>query len=287
MKRIAALALALLGALAAWCWVDAQRHDLSGLERRTPRRTALMEQRAREARAAGRAARVDQRTVPYSRIAPVLRQAVLIAEDDAFFRHAGLDWNEIRASARRNWEERRIARGGSTVTQQLARNLFLGSARTPHRKLTEVFLAMRLERALGKRRIFELYLNLIEWGDGIYGVEAAARRHFGVAAADLNPRQAVLLAAVIINPRRYSVLDPPRRIENRARMIARRLHRRGLLDDREYAIAVNQPWTPPADSLAAIDPQMPVMGPEMLPAEGGPAAADSAAAPPMDTLPPP
>lgn len=265
MKRLVGLAIfasALFALLAAWCWVNARRHDLAGLENRTPGRTALMLQREREARAKGRTARVDQRTVPTSRIAPVLRRAVLVAEDDAFFQHGGLDWNEIRASAKRNWEERRLARGGSTVTQQLARNLFLGTARTPTRKLTEVFLATRLERALTKRRIFELYLNLIEWGDGVYGIESAARHYFGVPASALNPRQAVLLAAVIINPRRYSVLDPSSRIERRARMIAGRLHRRGLLDDGEYRIAIHEPLEVPADSTGVLDLMMPVALPE-------------------------
>ena len=283
MKRLAVLAAFLLiafVAVAAWCWTDAQRRDLGDLARHMPRRTALMAEREREARAKGRTARVDQRTVPYARIAPVLRRAVLVAEDDAFFQHAGLDWNEIRASAKKNWEEKKIARGGSTVTQQLAKNLYLGSSRNPIRKLTEVFLAMRLERALGKQRIFELYLNLIEWGDGVYGIEAAARRDFGIPASALGPRQAVLLAAVIINPRRYSVLHPSKRIENRARMIAKRLYRRGLLDEREYHLALGEPWEPPADSLAAADSTLPVALPESV-AEAPPA--DSLA--PPDTLP--
>ena len=268
MKRLIGLAVLFVvafGALVAWCWADAQRRDLGDLLRRTPKRTALMNEREREARAKGRTARVDQRTVSYSQISPVLRRAVLVAEDDAFFQHEGLDWNEIRASARKNWEEKKVARGGSTVTQQLAKNLYLGSSRNPVRKLTEVFLAMRLERALSKRRIFELYLNLIEWGDGVYGIEAASRHYFGVPASALGPRQAVLLAAVIINPRRYSVLDPPKRILNRARMIAKRLHRRGLLDDREYHLALGEPWNPPVDSLAvAADSLTPAALPESV-----------------------
>src|SRR5207244_7739094 len=117
-----------------------------------------------------RTLRIDQRWVPYGRISPLLRRAVLVAEDDAFFQHGGLDWNEINASMRRDLEQRHVVRGGSTITQQLARNLFLGDQRTIVRKLTEAFLAVRLERELGKRRIFELYLNLIEWGDGVYGI---------------------------------------------------------------------------------------------------------------------
>ena len=218
--------------------------DVRSLDRFAPHPTALMRDRQREAEQSGRAFQVDQRWVPYDRISPLLRRAVLIAEDDAFFSHGGLDWSEIRAAARRNLEAGRVVRGGSTITQQLAKNLYLGEERTLTRKLRETILALRLERALSKRRIFELYLNEIEWGDGIYGAEAAARRYFGVAAADLDPREAVLLAAIIINPRRYSPLDPSPRIEWRARLIAERLHRRGALDDAQYARAIGGPGPP-------------------------------------------
>jgi monofunctional biosynthetic peptidoglycan transglycosylase len=220
-----------------------------------------MQQRAREAAAKGRTARVDQRWVPYARVSPLLRHAILVAEDDAFFAHGGLDWDEIREAARRDLERRRVVRGGSTITQQLAKNVFLGDERTLWRKLTEAFLALRLERALGKRRIFELYLNLIEWGDGIYGAEAAARRYFGVPASDLNPREAVLLAAVIINPRRYSPLHPSRRIERRAKMIARRLARRGVLSAADLAQAIGEPpvaIVPGGDSAVAESVATPV-----------------------------
>src|SRR5580765_7092298 len=206
-----------------------------------PRRTALMLEREREAAAKGRPFSIDLRPIPYDNVSPWLRRAVLVAEDDAFYVHGGLDWNEIRASARRNLEAGRVVRGGSTITQQLAKNVFLGDARTPVRKITEVFLAFRLERALSKRRIFELYLNLIEWGDGIFGAEAAAQRLFGVPSSELTPRQAVLLASVIINPRRYSPVEPGRRIERRAQLIAARLRRRGALDDDQYRAACGLP----------------------------------------------
>jgi monofunctional biosynthetic peptidoglycan transglycosylase len=131
-------------------------------------------------------------------------------------------------------------RGGSTITQQLARNLYLGEERTLLRKLREMLLARRLERALSKRRIFELYLNLIEWGDGVFGAEAAARRHFGTTAADLTPRQAALLAAVIINPRRYSPVNPAPRIERRMRIILGRMRRRGFISEDEYLVAMGR-----------------------------------------------
>ncbi|HYM80750.1 MAG TPA: monofunctional biosynthetic peptidoglycan transglycosylase [Candidatus Limnocylindria bacterium] len=238
---LAVLALALAG---YWVWsvvVQTSLIPIDRLARTAPSETRLMQERKSEAARKGKRHRADQRWVGYSQISPLLRRAVLIAEDDAFFAHGGLDWNEMRASAQRNLERRRIVRGGSTITQQLAKNLYLGGGRTVSRKLKEMVLASRLERALDKRRIFELYLNLIEWGDGIYGVEAASRRHFGVSAANLDSRQAVLLAAVIINPRRYSPLHPPARIERRARTIASRMRKRGLLSKAQYAQAIGRP----------------------------------------------
>jgi monofunctional biosynthetic peptidoglycan transglycosylase len=226
--------------------IAASLPDVSSLARRVPARTALMRQRIAEGRATGHPTHIDQRWVPYEGISPRLRRAVLIAEDDAFFSHDGLDWNEIRASVRRNLAAGRVVRGGSTITQQLARNLYLGNPRTLTRKLKEIMLARRLERVLAKRRIFELYLNLIEWGDGVYGIEAAAETHFGVSAARLDARQAALLAAVIINPRRYDPVHPGRRIERRARMILARMRRRGLLSEPEYLTAIGRAPRPPA-----------------------------------------
>ena len=255
MRRLSLLAaLVLLVALVALATLAAARaglYDVGRLARRVPDTTALMRQREAEAQRAGRQWRLRRTWVSYERISPLLRRAVLTAEDAAFYQHGGLDWTELKAAARRDLEEHRVVRGGSTITQQLAKNLYLGDQRTLTRKLTEVFVALRLERALSKRRIFELYLNLIEWGDGVFGAEAAARHYFGVSAADLSPRQATLLAAVIINPRRYSVLAPGRRIERRVRMIAGRMHRRGALDDAQYAQALGlPPPPPPADSSA-------------------------------------
>ncbi len=274
--------VAACGAFAAWCSARAARYDVAALARHVPKRTALMEQRAHEATAKGKRAGVDQRWVSAERVSPLLRRAVLIAEDDAFFAHGGLDWEEIRASAQRNLEKHRVVRGGSTITQQLARNLFLGDGRTPARKLTEAFLALRLERTLTKRRIFELYLNEIEWGNGVYGIEAAARRHFGVSASQLDARQAVLLAAVIINPRRFSPTAPPRRIERRARMIAQRMRRRGFLDEAQYVLATGA--QPPAVILPPGPPGVPPTvwvppaGDTTLPAPADVPAADDSAA---------
>jgi monofunctional biosynthetic peptidoglycan transglycosylase len=284
MTRVLRLARGvLLGALAAVllfagiAFVRVSSIDVESLASRDIGRSALMRQRAREAAAKGRRAREARRPVPLARISPQLRQAVLVAEDDKFFSHEGFDWAGIRAAAEHNLKRRRGGlRGGSTITQQLAKNLWLGTSRTPWRKFEEMILAVRLENSLSKRRILELYLNTIEWGDGVYGAEAAARHWFGVSAASLDASQSVRLAAVIINPRRYSPVHPDRRIQRRVRTLASRLRRRGAIDEAEYrAIAGLPPEAPapPVDSSLVAPPPPPEASPE-VPAES---PADTAA----------
>ncbi|GBC76938.1 Biosynthetic peptidoglycan transglycosylase [bacterium HR08] len=189
-----------------------------------PEMTALMRQRAEEARARGRTPKRVQIWVPYERISPHLVRAVLAGEDPRFFIHHGFDWEQIQEAIRENLQEGEIVRGASTITQQLAKNLFLSTARTPLRKLREAVITVELELLLGKRRILELYLNVIEWGDGIYGAEAAARQYFGISAARLTPEQAAFLAAIIPNPREtYNPARHPQRVERRRRIIQRRM----------------------------------------------------------------
>jgi len=281
---LGALALALAAGLyAAVVIASAGLPPVDDLARRAPRRTSLMRAREAEARHQGRTHRIDQRWAPYEHISPLLRRAVLIAEDDAFFSHDGLDWDELKHAARANLQKRRVVRGGSTITQQLAKNLYLSEERTALRKLKEVILAVRLERALSKRRIFELYLNLIEWGDGIHGAEAAARRYFGVSAADLDARQAALLAAVIINPRRYSPEDPGRRIQRRTRMILSRMKRRGVVSEAEYRAALGEA-PPPGRPEWLFGPPPDTASAPVEPTPSTPT--DSLAPPPPDTLAP-
>lgn len=274
MKRAVGIAVIGLVALIGWACVEVARIDVQALAQHAPERTALMRQREREARAAGRPYAERHHWVAYERIAPALRRAVLVAEDDAFFSHDGLDWNEIKASAAKNWRSRRFARGGSTITQQLAKNLWLGTERTPTRKFKELLLALRLERTLGKKRIFELYLNSIEWGEGVYGIDAAAHRWFNTTAAALSTRQSVRLAAVIINPRRYSPVAPDRRIGKRTRMIASRLRRRGAISDADYRAVLDLP-APPAPTASAPDPTPP----DSTPPSPEPAGAEPLPAP--------
>jgi monofunctional biosynthetic peptidoglycan transglycosylase len=146
-----------------------------------------------------------------------------VAEDAAFWDHEGIDLEQIRESMRVNWEQGRAVRGASTITQQLAKNLYLTPSRNPLRKLRELIIARRLEAALPKARIFEIYLNVIEWGDGIWGAEAAARTYFGVSASALNAEQAALLAGAIINPRVLNPSRPNTRLVRRQKLILSRM----------------------------------------------------------------
>jgi monofunctional biosynthetic peptidoglycan transglycosylase len=183
-----------------------------------------MELRKAEARSAGRKNfSIRQQWVPYSRISPMLRRAVIVTEDAAFFDHDGIDIEEIKASLEKNWEEGQFLRGGSTITQQLAKNLYLSPSRNPIRKIKELLIARRLEAALTKQRIFEIYLNAIEWGDGIFGCEAAARAYFRKSCAGLEMAEAALMAGAIINPREHSPARPTRRLLRRQQIIMRRM----------------------------------------------------------------
>jgi monofunctional biosynthetic peptidoglycan transglycosylase len=197
--------------------------DVRPLRSGNPATTAFMELRAREAGRAGKKPRKIQHWVAYERIAPSLKRAVLVSEDAAFFQHEGVDFDEMEKSFAENWKKGRLARGGSTITQQLAKNLYLSPSKNPVRKLEELLIARRLEAELSKRRIFELYLNVIEWGDGIWGAEAAARSYFQKPAAALGADESALLAAAIVNPRRYSPARPSKYLLRRQNLIRQRM----------------------------------------------------------------
>ena len=209
----------------AYCWLTLP--DVRPLKTQTPTSTAFMRMRSAEALRAGKSPAYQQRFVRYSRISPNLVRAVLLAEDAGFWGHGGVDWDEIRASLERNIDRGEFSRGASTITQQLAKNLYLSPSRNPYRKLSEWMIARRLEAELSKQRILELYLNLIEWGDGIWGIEAAAQRYFGIPASDLSVEQAALLAAAIINPRIYNPGRPNARLLRRQQIILGRMNNPG------------------------------------------------------------
>ena len=180
--------------------------DVSSLRATNPTVTALIETRQAQAAEHGRTIGRHWTWVPLSRISPNLRHAVVAAEDALFFTHEGFDWEGIKVAAKYNLEAGEFKRGGSTITQQLAKNLYLSSERSLIRKAREALITRSLEHHLTKERILELYLNVAEWGQGIYGAEAAARHHFKKSARDLTANEAAWLAAILPSPRRYDPL---------------------------------------------------------------------------------
>ena len=243
MRRgVAAMAIGFVTLSYTWITLP----DVRALRRDNPTTTAFRELRAEQAEDEGRTLKMQHRWVNYDRISANLKRAVIVAEDSAFWQHEGLDFDEIRASMEVNWMRGEFARGASTITQQLAKNLYLSPSRNPYRKVRELLITRRLEAELSKRRIFELYLNLIEWGDGIWGAEAAARAHFGVSAAGLSPAQAAMLAGAIINPRVYSPSRPNGRLLRRQALILRRM---GTVTPPDTPAA---PVTTPAPAVPSI-----------------------------------
>jgi monofunctional glycosyltransferase len=239
MKRVLAIgSLIFLTVVSYVGYILLTMPDVQSLKTKNPTLTAMIEQRASERKAAPRPIRT---WISYKSISPHVRNAVLIAEDSAFFQHPGYDLGEIKESVKRNWREMRFARGASTITQQLAKNLYLSASKNPLRKIHEFFIAQELERDLSKQRIFEIYLNVIEWGDGIYGIEPAAHRYFGKSASELLPEEAAILAAMIPNPRRYTPARNLKYLEKRKADILSRLARYNYLPKDEYEAARARP----------------------------------------------
>ena len=239
MKRLLAIGLLIFLTVALYVgYVLLTMPDVESLKTKNPGLTAMMEQRASERNVAPRPIRT---WISYKNISPHLRNAVLIAEDSAFFQHNGYDLEQIKESAKRNWREKRFARGASTITQQLAKNLYLSTSKNPLRKIQEFFIAQEMEKDLSKQRIFEIYLNVIEWGDGIYGIEPASQRYFGKSASALRPEEAAILAAMIPNPRRYTPTRNLKYLEKRKSDLLSRMARYNYLPKDEYEAAKERP----------------------------------------------
>ncbi|MEC4687614.1 MAG: monofunctional biosynthetic peptidoglycan transglycosylase [Nitrospirota bacterium] len=205
--------------------------DVGRLARNNPSSTALMEARMAEARERGRTLKRKWVWVPLSRISPYLKRAVIVAEDASFYSHGGFDWEGIKEAAAHNLERGKLHRGGSTITQQLAKNLYLSSEKSLLRKAHEAVITRTLEHQLTKSRILELYLNVVEWGQGIYGAEAAARHHFGKSAAALNLEEAVFLAAILPAPRQHDPIRVTPSLSKRRQHILRWMGKRYLGGD--------------------------------------------------------
>jgi monofunctional biosynthetic peptidoglycan transglycosylase len=217
--------------LAAYVWLGLpSRADVRALVKENPATTGVMRQREREARKAGRTLRRQQSWVPLGRISRHLAHAVLASEDQNFFGHEGVDWEAIEKAVQEDRKKGAFARGGSTITQQLAKNLYFTTHKTPVRKLRELIVAHWLEQDLGKRRILELYLNVIEWGDGVYGAQAAAQRYYGKPASALDADEAAGLAGMIPNPRRINPRVDARRFARAQRRVVWLMAHAGFLN---------------------------------------------------------
>jgi monofunctional biosynthetic peptidoglycan transglycosylase len=211
--------------------------DISRLKKERPQKTALMEYREKKLKEKGRKFRIDQRWVPLSDISPYLVKAVLIAEDDKFWRHEGFDYEAIQKAIEKDIKVKRFKFGGSTISQQLARNLYLSPEKSLLRKISEAIITWRMEKTLSKKRMLELYLNVVEWGEGIFGVEAASRHYYGKSSSELTPLEAARLASVLPNPRKYDPVGDQRYVINRSNLIYSIMIQRGIVVP-EYEEAV-------------------------------------------------
>lgn len=195
-----------------WWWVD---HN--------PSASAFMEEQLAKLQENDPEAELRHKWIPYERISPNLKRALIASEDAKFLDHEGFDWEGIQTAWEKNLKKGRIVAGGSTISQQLAKNLFLSSRKTPWRKGEEAIITLMLEKMMSKRRIFEIYLNVIEWGNGVFGAEAAARYYYKTSAANLGAPQAAKLAAMVPNPRYFDKNRNDRKLLRKAAIIQRRM----------------------------------------------------------------
>lgn len=189
-----------------------------------PSTSAFMEDRLEVLQEKNPNAALKHRWVAYKNISPNLKRALIAAEDAKFVDHEGFDWEGIEKAYEKNIKKGKVVAGGSTISQQLAKNLFLSTKRTPWRKLEEAMITVMLESTMSKRRIFEIYLNVIEWGNGIFGAEAAARHYFGTSAKNLSSEQAAKLAAMVPNPRYYDKHQSARGLNRKTGIILHRMN---------------------------------------------------------------
>jgi monofunctional glycosyltransferase len=198
----------LLGNVLWWKWIN-------------PSTTSFMSIRLHELREKNPEAKLQYTWVPYERISVQLKRAVVAAEDDKFVDHEGFDWEGMQKALEKNQKKGKSVAGGSTISQQLAKNLFLSPSKSYVRKAQEAIITVMIELLWDKRRILEVYLNVVEWGNGIFGAEAAARRYYNISAAQLNAAQAAHIAVMLPNPRKFEKTYPPRLSAHSGRVLGR------------------------------------------------------------------
>lgn len=224
--------------------------DVSKLVDENPKKTAFMEDREAEWLQEGLVdKKIQQKWVTLNNISPNLIKAVLIAEDDKFWHHQGFDYQAIERAIEKNIIAKKFKMGGSTISQQLAKNLYLSSSKSPVRKIKEAILTWRIEKTLSKRRILELYVNVAEWGDGIFGIGQAARHYYGISPANLSAQQASKLASVLPNPIRFSPTGSSPYVRARSRIIFAIMQKRGIIVPGYREVMSLPPDTTAVDSV--------------------------------------
>jgi monofunctional biosynthetic peptidoglycan transglycosylase len=216
-------------ALAGPAWYLADLPDTRQLQTVNPQTSSIRMLRERQTRKTGKEPHSTMIWRRLSRISPYLRRAVVMSEDDTFYQHNGFDLEQIKRAAQIDWERKKFSFGGSTITQQLARTLYLSSRKNLLRKAKEALIARRLEKDLSKQRILELYLNVVEWGPQIYGAEAAARHFFNKPAIDLTPEEAVALTVILPSPRKWNPLSEKGFVAKRKKILYERMVRAGYI----------------------------------------------------------
>jgi monofunctional biosynthetic peptidoglycan transglycosylase len=208
--------------------------DVSALKTKNPRTTALMVQRYREAKKTDATFRIRKQWVEFEAVPKLLRETVRITEDASFYQHKGVDFGELKEALKKNWKKGEYVRGASTITQQLAKNLYLSTEKSLIRKIKEYLITIRLEKNLSKDRIFSIYLNVIEWGPGIFGVGAASQYYFHKGVSQLNLEEMVRLVAVIPQPLKINPTENDDWLKWKARWILDALKRYAYIDQTQY-----------------------------------------------------
>ena len=259
--------------------------DVGELAKKNPGKTAFMEWREAQWAEKGEKKKITQRWVPLNQVSPLLIKAILIGEDDKFYQHEGFDYEALEQAFEKNLKQGRFAAGASTISQQLTNNLFLSPEKSLTRKAKEAILTWRMEQTLSKRRILELYVNVAEWGDGIFGIEAAARHYFHKPASALTSMEAARLASVLPNPIRFSAVGDQKYVTFRSNLIHSIMVRRGVavegfqevMDGKDESV---QPAAPLADAPAGGNASDSQGAPAPVPAAPAPEPApDKSAAP--------
>jgi monofunctional biosynthetic peptidoglycan transglycosylase len=203
--------------------------NVAYLKKHNPEKTAFMEYREKTWQQKKLKKKIKKIWVPISEVSPYVMKAVIIAEDSKFWSHEGFDFEAIQKALEKDIKKSKIQAGGSTISQQLAKNLYLSPDKDFIRKLKEAILTWRIENQLSKRRILELYVNVVEWGDGVFGIEAAAQKHYGKHASQLTARQAARLASILPNPRRYKPNSESKYVEDQSERIYQIMVRQGIV----------------------------------------------------------